>query len=221
MSDNNTTNPVLSPEDSMPDVYQDTDAQLNARVHYGEKVVARVLNPKKKQVFSRGTVDIHYIDEHGNDAVLVLPLKSISASVANEISAKHLESIQDLPTRFNDEGQLVMDDSSTDLIKHSAVIQERRTNIYYDTFVEGYDGEIFGLKTEEIVWSSTDPSLRDREAAVATLKEYGFTLEHLEIIYKKISELSGNAIAEDVDDLKKTSEQPTESPGLSTENGAE
>ena len=213
-----THNGILSADRAMPSSLPETEAERIASAVYQQEVVTRILDPKKMNMAKRGTITIDWTDDDGEYHKWTFPLKSISADKGSEIMSRHSqEEIPSIPQIRNEKTDKLEDDmSSPDIIRISALMSDRMTRMYYDSWVEAYDGDIISTDSDEIVWSAANRSHRNREAAIESLKALEVPPDQLIKIYEKITELSGNAVVDTSEDLKKNSEQPTESQEVST-----
>jgi len=185
------TNSVISPEEALPRMRNDTPDQLLARQVYGQEVKQRIrLNPKVQDFSSRDTIEIVF-RQGGEWQACKIDVRSLTSEENNEILKRNLVEQVNVPRLWDEHTQqYVRDEESPEFMEFIKANAIQMTNMLYDKLLTAFLGEIESTETDEVVWDSNDPACRNREAAIASLRALKFDSEQLREIGKKIDELS-------------------------------
>lgn len=191
MATKENNNKLLTPEESLPRMSNDTPESVASRAKYADDVRRRLaLDPSKMSFVSYSSIELTWRDQDGIHEI-ELPLRSLTAHESDRILDNYRGDIPD-----------------EDAPEYLMVMTEMGLKARYDKLLLAFCGDIMSVDGQQIVWSSQTDELCDRDEALKSLYALSIPGTQLENISNFIDNISIKTEIEKAEDFKKKQLRP-------------
>jgi len=222
MSENEqSANHATSPVDAMFTHVDTPEAQQLRHAMTSDVKKRLVLDPSQFTFASKGVFCLEWTLDNGDTwKTLPIPVKSIGAKKLSEIHENEAASDEFVPRIWDEELQReVLDTGTAEYLAYGTAWLESSIRIQYEKLLYGLDGDLKSVTGDRLVWSATDPSVCDKDAALESLYQLDIPTSKLADITEYIQNLSIKAEVGNLEEFEGKQPPPSDTQDSSTSNG--